>query len=215
MSKDLSTITILLAVRDQAEALESNLPRFLEAAHEAGCRVVVVDDASTDETPDVLERMKGQYDNLYTTFLPKLVPNTKSRIQLALTVGVKAVKSERVVFANIMCPPRNKAWLERLNDDDIVLVYTGRKASDERIYSQHFPLLKDAAGLICKAERHSDRGRRGKWLKTLRGHYDAFAVGKEQMFEAAKLFGHRMRGRKLVWQQLKAMVTFLTNSPQV
>ena len=60
-------------MHDQAETLERNLPHFLTVAGKAHGEVIIVDDASTDGTPDVLKRYQGENEHLYTTFLPKSV----------------------------------------------------------------------------------------------------------------------------------------------
>ena len=54
------TFSIILVVHNAADKLEQNLPAFLETATEAGAQVIVVDDMSSDDTPDVLTRMKNE-----------------------------------------------------------------------------------------------------------------------------------------------------------
>ena len=82
-----------MSVHDEAEALEKNLPLFLTQQSKRAVEVIVVDDDSTDETPDVLKRLKAEYPNLYTTFIPNSPPNPWRR-RLALTVGAKAAKGD-------------------------------------------------------------------------------------------------------------------------
>ena len=43
-----------MAVCDQAHDLEQNLPAFLTQEYEPGYEVIVVDETSTDDTPNVL-----------------------------------------------------------------------------------------------------------------------------------------------------------------
>ena len=73
--------SIIIAVHDLAGMLEANLPAFLTVAREANAEVIVVDDMSTDDTPDVLKRMKVENsDVLYSTFLPRSVIINPSQI---------------------------------------------------------------------------------------------------------------------------------------
>ena len=108
-------------VHDKAEALEHNLPQFLTVAGASHAEVIVVDDSSTDTTPDVLKLLKEENPHLYTTFLPKSVPNN-SRLRLALNIGVKAALADRVVFADIHRPPLSNEWLTGLENGEVTAV---------------------------------------------------------------------------------------------
>ena len=48
-------ISIILVVHDQAGLLRENLPSFLNIDTKRPYNVIVVDDQSTDDTPDVLK----------------------------------------------------------------------------------------------------------------------------------------------------------------
>ena len=103
-----NTFSIVLAVHNAADKLEQNLPAFLDTAKEVGAKVIVVDDMSSDDTPDVLTRLKADHaDVLYTTFLPESVIINPSRMRLALSIGAKASKTPYIILASIERPPRN------------------------------------------------------------------------------------------------------------
>ena len=89
MTSERPKISVIMAVQDQAHDLELNLPIFLTQQGEADYEVIVVNDSSTDETTDVLKRMKAEYPHLYTTFLPSSIVPYPSRLRLALTIGAK------------------------------------------------------------------------------------------------------------------------------
>jgi len=76
-----------MVVHDQAEQLKSNLPLFLEVAEETDAEVIVVDDTSSDETPDLLQQMRESQQRLYSTFLPASIVTKENRLQLALSIG--------------------------------------------------------------------------------------------------------------------------------
>ena len=95
--------SIIISVHNQKTLIEQNLPKFLEVAQLADAEVIVVDDMSDDETPDILKQLLTDFpDVLYTTFLPYSVVVNPSRKRLSLTVGAKAAKSERIVLADIL-----------------------------------------------------------------------------------------------------------------
>ena len=90
--------SVVITVYDQAHDLEEQLPAFLKQEYEPGYEVIVVDESSTDETPDVLKLLKNEYNHLYSTFLPKPSAQTFRR-KLALNIGIKASHNEYIIIA--------------------------------------------------------------------------------------------------------------------
>ena len=191
-------ISIILVVHDQAGLLRENLPSFLNIDTKRPYTVIVVDDQSTDDTPDVLKLLKAEYPHLYSTFLPSSVIFNPSRLRLAMTVGVKAAKSRRIVFADIR-RPFNSECLSGLatSDGPITMVYTGRKPEKSSVIFQAFDSLDEATNLILKAERRSGAGHRGRFFKFRRGIYTAVSVDTDIMFSVINLFDQRIRGFRL------------------
>ena len=211
MTKTIDKISVVMAVHDEAKELEKNLPLFLTQQCQRTVEVIVVDDASTDETPDVLKRMKMEYPNLYTTFIPKSPPNPWRR-RLALTIGAKAAKGDWVVLADINRPPRSEASLEGLavaaeeNGGGVVMAYSGRKKNDLAIRYQIWNDTDEASILLRKAERHGGHGHRGRWLKMRRGIYDAVAVPRKYIHDALHYFDEPLRGSQLLEVRLKVFM---------
>jgi glycosyltransferase involved in cell wall biosynthesis len=195
-------ISIIIAAHDQARDLEANLPSFLTTAREAGAEVIVVDDMSTDETPNVLKRMKTENaDVLYTTFLPKSVVINPSRLRLALSIGTKAAKNDYIVLADINRPPVSLEWLTGLAESAAALVYSSRKG--DIVKHVLATSLDDLHATILKAERKSGHGHRGKWQKRRRGLYDALSVKKECAHDAISLFDQDIRGFRLLGLRIR------------
>ena len=193
-------ISIIIVVHDQAEILSKNLPGFLSVAKEADAEVIVVDDMSTDTTPDVLKQLRGEYDNLYTACLPQSVIINPSRMRLALTVGVKATRGEYIVIADITRPPVSTEWLTELADGEVAAVFTNRKRDEvKHLVGTH---VEDLFPMVLKAERKGGQGHRGRWLKFRRGLYDAVSVKRGHAFDLVKQFDQKASGWKLVGLRL-------------
>lgn len=198
MNENKKNISIIMVVHDQGHLLEQNLPQFMDVAIETDSEVIIVDDASTDDTPDVLKRIKSTYPTLYTTFLPRSVVINPNHQRLGYTIGIKAAHSDCLVLADISRPPLSAEWLRGLNTDgcETVLVYSGRK--DGSITHQSMIQLEEAKPFIRKAERRSGRGHHGKWLKFRRGLYDAVSIRKDRIYDAIRYFDQPVNGRKLI-----------------
>lgn len=195
-------LSIVMVVHDEDTILEQNLPVFLTQPCDTCYEVIVVDDASSDQTPDVLKDLKEKYPHLHTTFFPKSVPNP-SRTQLALYVGVKAAHSDCIVIADIKRPPTSPAWIDGLAQElsnghaEVAMVYSDRKRT-EQVYLQSFGQLEDAESFLLKAERRSGKGHQGNRLNRKRGIYDAVAICRTRIFDAVRLYDHTVKGTKLL-----------------
>lgn len=141
-------VTVVICCRDEGDYLERNLPAIL-GQRGVKFEVVVVDDCSTDSTPEVLKRYEKQYPNLKHTFVPKSARYV-SHEKLAVTLGVKAAKYEWIVLTRADCVPAGDSWLYEMSccfaqEKDIVLGYSNfhydgsllaRRAVYERIFYQ-------------------------------------------------------------------------------
>lgn len=195
-------LSVVIVVHDEETALAENLPAFLTLSCDTPYEVIVVNDASTDNTPDILKQLKEEYPILHTTFLPKSVVNP-SRQQLALYIGAKAAKSNWIVIADIHRPPTSSEWIDGLAREtasgisEVVMVYTDRK-NPEIVEHRAFTELEDAIPLLQKAERRSGKGHQGRLLKIKRGIYDAVAIHRDCIYEAIRQYDHRIKGSKLM-----------------
>lgn len=131
-------LSVIMTVHNQAEALERNLPVLLSLPYKAGYEVIVVDESSTDETNEVLDRLKEQYPNLYTTYIPDS-SHYISRRKLAIMMGIKAAKNEWMILTEATCTPQQDTWLQtvasHINDDtDMICGYTNYDESAPSYY---------------------------------------------------------------------------------
>ena len=120
-------MSVVIAASDQETLLAKHLPLILEQDY-PDFEVIVVDDNSTDDTKELLERLARQYSHLYMTHTSDSIRYISHK-KLALTLGIKAAKKEWVVFIEPDCYPVSNQWLARLarhcaDSVDVVLGYS-------------------------------------------------------------------------------------------
>lgn len=118
-------VSVIICAHDNANDLERHLPFIFEQDYPE-YQVIVVNDASTDHTNDVLQRFES-HTNFYHTFVPPGVRSISSR-KMAMTIGIKAAMYDYVLFMDPAGVPAGNQWLAsmmRQVDDEagIVLGY--------------------------------------------------------------------------------------------
>lgn len=191
------TFSIILTVYDQGPELEAKLPAFLTQEYEPGYEVIVVDESSTDETPDVLKLFKNDYQHLYTTFLPKPKAQTSPH-KLAFNIGIKASKYEYIIMAKISSPPTDtdilKAIAEVLDKKaQLTLGYVTKKHT--RL--QPFDSVDDARKHILQSERKLKKIHEWKSGNYTWGRYDFIIIRKDCTLELLKLFEQKLSVSRL------------------
>ncbi len=106
---ELPGISIVITAKNEAENLRNNLSFILNQDYPK-LQVVVVNNASTDTTADVLEDYRNNHPNLYVTFIP-IGSNAINNKKLALTVGIKAAKYDILLFTEPDTKPLSKKWV--------------------------------------------------------------------------------------------------------
>lgn len=81
--------------------LEQDYPEF---------EVIVITDDIPEADEEILIGMKSQYPNLYSTHVPDETKNV-SRKKLALTLGIKAAKYDKLLFTEPNTHARTKDWI--------------------------------------------------------------------------------------------------------
>lgn len=183
-------ISVVMSVHDNAVELEHNLPAMLEQDYAPGYEVIVVDESSTDDTVDVLKRLRREHDNLYVTYIPES-SHYLSRRKLSLTVGVKAAKHEWLIFTTADSRPCSPTWLQAMASHcaaDVDMVLGLSCYSEEATAYQRFERMATAMRQLRKATKTAyaycganlalrkslfmGNGGFAKNLKYLRGEFD-------------------------------------------
>lgn len=125
-SAGLPKLSVVVPVNDQDDLLEQQLPQWLEQRY-PDFEVIVVDEVSSGSTKDLVERFRLRYPALRYTFIPASATDICRR-KLAITLGIRAARSEWAVITTVGAVPQSPLWLERLaasmdRECDIVIGY--------------------------------------------------------------------------------------------
>jgi glycosyltransferase involved in cell wall biosynthesis len=121
-------ISVIICAKNEEKNLENFLPLILEQDH-PNFEVVVVNDSSVDHTEELLIRLSARYKQLRYTSIPASDKHVRGK-KLALTIGLKSARFDRVVLTDADCYPASNQWLNmmasNLSDKKrIVLGYGG------------------------------------------------------------------------------------------
>ena len=105
-------VTVLICARNEAPNLRRYLPAVLGQISPVPFEVLIVDDASSDDTPHVLAFFQKQHPHLRVLRLSaKNFPGKKH----ALTQGVAAAKYDTLLLTDADCQPRSAHWLAAMS----------------------------------------------------------------------------------------------------
>ena len=200
----MNKFSVIMTVYDNGSDLEQHLPAFMTQTYEPGYEVIVVDESSTDETPDVLKLLKNEYPHLYSTFLPK--PNRRVvRRKQAFNVGIKASKNEWIIITKLTGYPLAEDMLqaiaENIADYPLTLGYHQKKG----IRLQPFYSVDDARKHILRSERRLKKIREYKSGNYFWGRYDFIIVKKELAYELLNHFEQSVSPTSLFFIRLSIL----------
>lgn len=201
-ASSLLPLSVILTPHDEADKLACNLPHILNQNYPAGFQVIVVIEEGDHETEDLIKRLRLELDDkdgdasLYMTYIPRS-SRYMSRKKLAMTLGMKAARTDWVLFTEAYTKPASDNWLltmaENCTEDKNLVIGYGCYADDmssskqfERFYTSCYLMREDSRGIAYRTQSHNimlrnsdfmqQEGFRGN-LEYLRGEYD-FLVNK-------------------------------------
>ena len=139
-------ISIILYSHDLAHELDYSLPLFLHQNYEGTYKVIVVIDKGDSEAEEILKRYAHE-PHLYTTYIPE-TSRYMSRKKLAITIGVKAAKSDWVIVTEPTCRPTDTLWLstiaQKCQADKNLVVSLTQNADDNTAFKRFYNLLAES-----------------------------------------------------------------------
>lgn len=119
-------VSVIIAARNEYDNLLAHLPSILEQDY-PDFEVVVVNDGSWDDTQALLEEYQRRYTNLKIVFRAENERFDAGK-KLAITLGIKGAKHERLLFTDADCRPVSRYWISSMmstaKNDTLVLGYS-------------------------------------------------------------------------------------------
>jgi glycosyltransferase involved in cell wall biosynthesis len=102
-------VSVIVSVKNNIEEVNRLIPALISQEY-PDFEIVLVDNASHDETIDVLEAYEQQYHNIK---LVKVENNEAfwANKKYALTLGIKAASKDYLLFIDVHCMPASNQWI--------------------------------------------------------------------------------------------------------
>lgn len=106
-------ISVIVCAKNEEENVKNFVPLLLQQNY-PDFEIVLIDDASRDETLEVFEQYEKQYSNIK---LVKVENNEAfwGNKKFALTLGIKAAKNEYLLFTDADCYPKTTEWINEMS----------------------------------------------------------------------------------------------------
>ncbi|MEL1243776.1 glycosyltransferase [Flavobacterium sp. DGU11] len=106
-------VSVIVCAKNEAEKVRKFVPLLAEQDY-PDFEIVLIDDASSDETLDIFEEFEKQYTNVR---LVKVANNEAfwGNKKYALTLGIKAARKEYLLFTDADCYPASKNWITQMS----------------------------------------------------------------------------------------------------
>lgn len=106
-------ISVIVCAKNEAENVIKFIPILAEQDY-PDYEIVLIDDASSDDTLDLFEAFEKQYANIR---LVKVQNNEAfwGNKKFALTLGIKAAKKDYLLFTDADCYPVSKDWIKEMS----------------------------------------------------------------------------------------------------
>ncbi len=127
---ELPAVSIVIATKNEQNFLKDNLGLFLEQDYPE-FEVIVVNDASNDETEYILKAFSKLYPNLKVVNIVENVNKFRGR-KFPIALGIKSAKYENLIISGADCTPKDFSWLRAMayrfeNKTELLLGYVSYK----------------------------------------------------------------------------------------
>lgn len=112
----LEPVSVVICARNEANNLEAFLPailqqNYIDAAGQRAFEVIVVNDASTDNSATVLQLFEQGYEHLTVVHIAEDTPRQFPGKKFALSRGVEAARHNIILMTDADCKPSSPDWI--------------------------------------------------------------------------------------------------------
>ena len=105
-------VSVVICAHNEARHLEHFLPAVLEQDYPTDLfEVIVVNDASTDDSAAILDKLCRQYSNLKVLTIPTTEHRTLPGKKFALQKGITAASHDLLLLTDADCKPASRNWI--------------------------------------------------------------------------------------------------------
>lgn len=107
------SVSVIVCAKNEAENISNFIPLLLEQDY-PDFEIVLIDDASSDNTLEIFEDFEKRYEKIR---LVKVQNNEAfwGNKKYALTLGIKAAQKEYLLFTDADCYPTSKNWITAMS----------------------------------------------------------------------------------------------------
>lgn len=132
-------VSVIVCAKNEEENVKKHIPLLAEQNY-PDFEIVLIDDASSDETLEVFEEFEEKYSNIR---LVKVKNNEAfwGNKKYALTLGIKASTKDYLLFTDADCYPNSKDWITAMSSQftmnkTIVLGYGGYEKKERSLLNK-------------------------------------------------------------------------------
>jgi len=128
---DLPAVSVIICAKNEAENLQLFLPSILNQEYAGEWELIVVNDASQDDTVEILNSFATQFDHLRLVHISMDRQRELPGKKMALQHGFEAAKYPYLLCTDADCKPAGKYWLAAMvttaaaRHKEIILGYGG------------------------------------------------------------------------------------------
>jgi len=106
-------VSVIVCAKNEEENVKKFIP-LLATQNYPNYEIILIDDASSDETLEIFEQFEKQYQNVK---LVKVQNNEAfwGNKKVALTLGIKAATKDYLLFTDADCYPNSQEWIAEMS----------------------------------------------------------------------------------------------------